>query len=150
MVVGGRFGVLLGLMVWLGLALGLLVLLPGLYRAAERAQARQLASALMGRAERMLLAGMGLLGLSLTAQAFVGQAPEAGRWWVILAVMTGLRLIGWLALSPATRAMQARLRDANAPASDDERRAFERLHGASLAMLTVEFGLGVYALFVIS
>ncbi len=150
MMVGGRFGVLLGLMVWLGLALGLLVMLPGLYKSAERSQARALASVLMARTERVLLMGMGVLGLGLTAQAFVRQAPEVGRFWVVVAVMTGLRLIGWLAVGPASRAMQARLRDANAPASDDERRAFERLHTTSLAMLTVELALGVYALFVVS
>jgi hypothetical protein len=150
MMVGGRFGVLLGLTIWLGLAMGLLFMLPGLYKSAERSQARELASVLMARTDRVLLMGICVLGLSLALQALVHQAPAAGGFWIVMAVMTGLRLIGWLAVGPAARAMQARLRDANAPASNDERRAFERLHTAGMAMLTVELALGVYALFVVS
>ena len=42
------------------------------------------------------------------------------------------------------------MHDANAPASNEERRAFERLHGTSLLLLAIEVGLGCYALFILS
>jgi hypothetical protein len=105
---------------------------------------------MLARADRVLLGALVLLILSLGVLAAVARAMPSGHLLIALAVMTGLRLIGSFAVGPAARAMRGRVNDANAPASNDERRAFERLHATSLAMLAIEAALGGYALFILS
>ena len=148
--IGGRYGALLGLTVWIGLALGALIMVPALFRSVERPQAHEMAAPMLARADRVLLGALVLLVVSLGVLAGVARAMPSGHLLVALAVMTGLRLIGSFAVGPAARAMRSRVHDANAPASNDERQAFERLHATSLLLLAIEAALGCYALFTLS
>jgi len=136
--------------VWVGLALGALVMVPALYRSLERPQAHEMAAPMLARADRVLLGALALLIVALGVLSAAGQAWPSGHLLAALAAMTGLRLIASFAVGPAARAMRGRMHDANAPASNEERRAFERLHGTSLLLLAIEVGLGCYALFILS
>jgi hypothetical protein len=149
-VVGGRYLALLALTVWVGLALGALVMVPALFRSLERPQAHEMAAPMLARADRVLLGAMALLMVGLALLSTTTRVMPSGQILVALAAMTGLRLIGSFAVGKAARAMRSRVNDANAPASPDERRAFERLHTTSLLLLALEVGLGCYALFILS
>ena len=148
--VGGRFASLLALTLWIGLAVGALVMVPVLYRSLQRPQAHEMAAPMLARADRVLLGALLLLIVGLGVLSAVGREWPSAHLLGALAVMTGLRLIGSFAVGPAARALRGRVNDANAPASDAERRAFERLHSTSLLLLALEVGLGCYALFIIS
>lgn len=148
--VGGRYGALLALTVWIGLALGALVMVPALFRSVERPQAHEMAAPMLARADRVLLGALALLIVALSVLSAAGHVWPSSPLLGALAVMAGLRLIGSFSVGPAARALRSRVHDANAPASIEERRAFERLHGTSLLLLALEVGLGCYALFVIS
>lgn len=150
LVVAARFCLLLGLTLWTGLAVATLILAPVLYTKLERAQADDVAGALFTRVDRLLLGALLLLAIALSARVVLDHAAPPGSLLLPLAVMAGSRLVGAFVVGPALRALRARLRDANAPASDAERQAFGRLHGAWLVLLTLEVCLGLYALFAAS
>ena len=150
LVVASRFGLLLGLTVWTGLALATLVLAPVIYAKLERAQADDVAQALFARVDLWLLGALGLLVVALGGRVVVDRAAPPGSLLLPLAVMAGSRLVAAFVVSPALRALRARMSDANAPASDAERNAYGRLHGAWLILLTLEVCLGLYALFAAS
>jgi hypothetical protein len=150
LVVATRFGLLLGLTVWTGLALATLVLAPVVYAKLERAQADEVAQALFARVDRILLGVLGLLVVSLGGRVAADHAAPPGTLLLPLAIMAGSRLVAAFVVSPALRALRARMGDANAPASDAERNVYGRLHGAWLILLTLEVCLGLYALFAAS
>jgi hypothetical protein len=150
LVVASRFGLLLGLTVWTGLALATLALAPVVYAKLERAQADDVAQALFARVDRLLLGALGLLVVALGLRTVVDHAAPPGSLLLPLAGMTGSRLVAAFAVSPALRALRGRMGDANAPASEAERAAYGRLHGAWLILLTLEVCLGLYALFAAS
>jgi hypothetical protein len=150
LVVATRFGLLLGLTLWTGLALATLVLAPVVYAKLERAQADDVAQALFARVDLLLLGALGLLVVSLGGRVVADHAAPPGTLLLPLAAMAGSRLVAAFVVSPALRALRARMGDANAPASDAERNAYGRLHGAWLILLTLEVCLGLYALFAAS
>jgi hypothetical protein len=150
LVVGARFGLLLGLALWTGVAVATLALAPVLYAKLERAQADEVAGALFVRVDRLLLGALGLLVVTLGARVVLDGAAPPGTLLLPIAGMGGSRLVGAFAMAPALRALRGRVRDANAPASEAERSAFHRLHGAWLLLLTLEACLGLYALFAAS
>ena len=150
LVIAARFGLLLGLAMWLGLVLATLLLAPVLYRKLARPQAHDVASAFFLRLDRLLLAAMALVILALGSRMVLDRAAPPGNLWFPVACMVGSRLIAALVMGPAGRAFHARLQDANAPASDAERGAFDRLYAASMILLTLEACLALYALFAIS
>jgi hypothetical protein len=149
-VVAARFGLLLGLAVWTGVAIATLALAPVVYAKLERAQADDVAGALFARVDRLLLGALGLLILTMGARVVLDRAAPPGSLLLPLAGMAGSRLVAAFAVGPAHRALRGRLRDANAPSSEAERSAFLRLHGAWLVLLTLEVCLGLYALFAAS
>jgi hypothetical protein len=149
-VVAARFGLLLGLCVWTGLALATLVLAPVVYAKLERAQADDVAGALFVRVDRLLLGALALLVVALATRVSLDHAAPPSSLLLPLAGMAASRLVAAFALGPALRAFRLRLRDANAPANEHERSAHSRLHGAWLVMLTAEVCLGLYALFAAS
>jgi hypothetical protein len=150
LVVAARFGLLLGLAVWTGVALATLALAPVVYAKLERAQADDLAGALFGRVDQLLLGALALLVLTLGTRVVLDRAAPPGSLLLPLAGMAVSRLVAAFAVSPAHRALRGRLGDANAPATDAERSAFGRLHGAWLLLLTLELCLGLYAVFAAS
>jgi hypothetical protein len=150
LVIMSRFGLLLGLAVWMGLALATLALAPVVYAKLERAQADDVAGALFARVDRLLLGVLALLILSLGLRVIADHAAPPGTLLLPLAGMAGSRLVSAFAVSPALRALRARMGDANAPANEAERSAYGRLHSAWLILLTLEVCLGLYALFAAS
>jgi hypothetical protein len=150
LVVGARFGLLLGLAVWTGVAVATLALAPVVYAKLETAQAHDLAGAVFERVDRLLLAAMGLLVVALGARVVLDRAAPPGSLLLPLAGMAGSRLVAAFAVGPALRALRGRLRDANAPATEAERGAYSRLHSAWILLLTLEVCLGLYALFAVS
>jgi hypothetical protein len=150
LVVGTRFALLLGLTLWTGLAVATLVLAPVVYAKLERAQADDVAQAVFARVDRLLLGALVLLVVALSARVILDHAAPPGSLLLPLAGMAGSRLVAAFAVAPALRALRARMGDANAPASEAERSAHGRLHGAWLLLLTLEVCLGMYALFAAS
>jgi hypothetical protein len=149
-VVAARFGLLLGLAVWTGVAVATLALAPVVYAKLERAQADEVAIAIFARVDRLLLGALALLVITLGARVVLDRAAPPGSLLLPIAGMAGSRLVAAFAVGPAHRALRGRLQDANAPASEAERSAFSRLHGAWLVLLTLEACLGLYALFAAS
>jgi hypothetical protein len=142
-----RFGLLLGLSVWTGLALATLALTPVVYAKLERAQADDVAGALFSRVDKLLLGALCVLGVALGARVIHDKSPPPGTLLLPLAGMAGALLVAAFAVGPALHALRGRLRDANAPASEAERSAYGRLHSAWLLLLILEVLLGVYTLF---
>jgi hypothetical protein len=149
-VVAARFGLLLGLALWTGVAIATLALAPVVYSKLERAQADEVAGALFGRVDRLLLGALGLLVLTMGARVVLDRAAPPATLLLPLTGMGGSRLVAAFAVGPALRALRGRMSDANAPASEAERAAFGRLHGAWLVLLSLEACLGLYALFAAS
>jgi hypothetical protein len=150
LVVAARFGLLLGMALWLGLVVGALLIVPVLFKRLARPQAHDVIGAVLHRVDRLLLGAMALVLLALGSRMVLDRAAPPGSLALPVACMVASRLIGALVMGPAGRALHARLQDANAPASDAERGAFDRLHAASLILLTLEACLGLYALFAVS
>lgn len=148
--VASRFGLLVSLAVWTGLAVSVLLLAQVLAAKLERPQSDEVAQAVFQRADQVLLGAIVLLGLALAARAWLDRSAPAGMLLLPIAVMVGSRLCAAFALAPALRALRGRMLDANAPASESERAAFRRLHGAWILLLALEACLGLYALFSIS
>jgi hypothetical protein len=149
-VVASRFGLLLGLALWLGVGLATLLLVPIIGRKLEAAQARELIVAILRRVDRVLLASLGVVALALLARVVVDRAAPPTSVLFPLGAMTAARLLTALALGPTIRALGPRLRDANAPATDAERAALRRVEGAATLLLSLEVCLGLYVLFAIS
>ena len=150
LVVASRFGLLLGLAMWLGLCAGLLLTLPTIGRQLPEGQGRELGAALVGRFDRMLLAAVALVLVGIGARVILDRAAPPTNLTIAVAVMGLSRLLSTFIVSPTARALLNRLRDANAPASDDERSAFARLQGARGLLQTLEVALGLYALYAVS
>lgn len=150
LVVAARFGLLLGLAVWFGLTLASLLLAPVLFKKLARPQAHEVAAAFFARIDRILFGAMVLVLVALGARIVLDRAAPPSGVLLPIAGMIGARLIGALVVRPAGGALHARVQDANSPANDAERGAFERLHAASIILITLEACLGLYALFSVS
>jgi hypothetical protein len=82
LVVAARFGLLLGLALWLGLALATLVLAPVLQARLERAQVQEVTGAVFARVDRWLLGALGILALALAARVALDRAaPPTSLLW---------------------------------------------------------------------
>ncbi len=146
LVIGSRFGLLLGLAAWLGLTGALLLAYPLLERQLPPAQARPLAAALGRRFDAALFGALVLVVLSLAARVSVDRAAPPGSLVAPVALMTVCRLLQALAISPALRGPLAGPADAAAL----EKRAFARLIAARGLLLTLEVCLALYALLAVS
>jgi hypothetical protein len=150
LVVASRFGVVAGLALWIAAGVAALVAVPLLFRKLERARAEEVAAALLLRLDFVVLGAALVLLVSLGARiALDGAAPPRTLLLPIAGALLS-RLVAALAVGPAYRALRIRLANANAPASDAERAAFGRLHGASLLLHTLELCLIFYALYAVS
>ena len=150
LVVVSRFALLLPLALWVGGGVALFLLTPVLFKRLERAQAGEVAGAVLRRADALFLACILLEVVGLAFRSYVDRAAPPAALVVPLGAMMASRLVSSLAVAPAARALRTRMRDANAPATDAERTAFGRLHALSTVLLAVEVMLGTYALFALS
>jgi hypothetical protein len=150
LVVASRFGLLLGLALWLGLGAAALLQVTAVHGILPPAQATEVTGALMRRHERVMAGALVLVVLGLGARMILDRAAPDYRVLAPVVAMSMARLFCALAVSPTLRALRSRLRDANAPATDAERAAFGRLEGARRLLLTLEVCLGLYALYAVS
>jgi hypothetical protein len=145
-----RFGMLLALSLWVGAAFAMFLSTPVLFKRLARPEAGEIAGAMLRRVDWLLVVCIVLVVVGLGFRIVRdGTAPPASLAGPI-AAMVASRLVSAFAVAPAIRALRPRLRDANAPATDAERAAFGRLHGASMTLMTLEIVLGVWTLFAIS
>jgi hypothetical protein len=149
-VVASRFGMLLGLALWLGLGVALLLTLPVVQKHLPQPKARELGDAITARLDAMLYGAVGLVVIALLARIYVDRAAPPSSLIIPVAVMTLARLVSALTFSPALRALLVRMRNESAPASDAELSAFSRLAGARGLLLTLEVCLSLYALYAVS
>jgi hypothetical protein len=160
-----RFGLLLGLSLWLGLGAALVAQLPLFARPAPAAPggaaiSGELVGAVVRRLERLLFFAMVLVIGGLAARVVLDRAAPPTTLLVPVAGMSISRLLGALAVSPSLRALRGRLADpANAAlapppppaaATPAERTAFSRLDSARRLLLTLEVCLALYALYAIA
>jgi hypothetical protein len=147
LVVASRFGLLLGLALWLGLGAAALLALP---LAGGPPQEGEAAAALLRRIEGVLFGALGLVLLALTARTILDRAAPATSVIGPVAAMAVSRLLLAFAVSPAMRALRLRLADVAAPATAAERGAHGRLEAARALLMTLEVILALYALYAIS
>lgn len=145
-----RFGLLLGLGLWLGASLTMLITTPVLFQRLERPDAGEVAGEMLRRVDLLLMGAIGLIIAGFLLRFAHERVVPGLRLAVPVVIMIGSRFMSALVVSPAVRALRARMRDANAPASDAERAVFGRLHGTSMALMVLELALAVYVLFVVA
>jgi hypothetical protein len=150
LVVASRFGMLLGLALWLGLGLALLLALPVVEKHLPAPKSREVGDAVTARLDGMLYLAVLFVVLGMGARIFIDRAAPPSSLVIPVAVMTLARLLSALTFSPALRAMLVRLGDEKAPASDAEKSAFTRLANARGLLLTLEVCLALYALYAVS
>jgi hypothetical protein len=150
LVVASRFGLLLGLALWVGLGIALLLLLPVVQRQLPAAQADDVVGAAVRKVETVLYIAAALVMIALGARVLLDRAAPPTTLVLPVMGMIISRLLSALAVSPSVRALRQRLRDANAPATDAERSAFGRLEGARRLLLSLEVCLALYALYAIA
>jgi Domain of unknown function (DUF4149) len=149
-VIASRFGMLLGLALWLGLGVSLLLAFPVIEKQLPPPEARQLAAALGLRFDKALFLALALVLVSMGARFSIDRVAPPSGLAAPVAVMTLCRLLLALAVSPALRALIARHRDPAAPASRDEQTALSRLLGARGLLLSLEVCMCLYALLAVS
>jgi hypothetical protein len=113
-------------------------------------KSREVGDAITARLDLALFAALALVAVALAARIFIDRAAPPGSLVIPVLGMTVARLLSALSFAPAIRALLVRLGDEKAPASEAEKAAFGRLAGARGFLLTLEFGLSLYALYAIS
>ena len=146
LVIASRFGLLLGLALWLGLAAALLLAYPVIDKHLPTAQARPLAAALSGRFDAALFVALLLVVVSLAMRVSIDRAAPPGSLVAPVAVMGLCRVLLALALGPALRASLAKGGESGAL----EKRALARLLAARGLLLTLEVCLALYAILAVS
>ncbi|HEY0713738.1 MAG TPA: hypothetical protein VGF45_13755 [Polyangia bacterium] len=150
LVVASRFGMLLGLALWVGLGTALLLTLPVIERHLDLPKAREVGGAVTTRLDLALFVAVLLVIVALGARVVIDRAAPPAGLILPVAIMTVARLLSALTFSPALRALLARMRDEAAPASDAEKAAFARLASGRGLLLTLEVCLSLYALYAVS
>ena len=93
LVVASRFGMLLGLALWLGLSSALVLLLPAVERQLPPEQAAPLSRALFLRGELALIGAAALVLLGLGARVMIDQAAPPTSIGLPVAAMTLVRVV---------------------------------------------------------
>jgi hypothetical protein len=152
-----RFGLLLGLALWLGLGVALCLQLPLFARRSGGAPTAALATALLRRLERTVLLAMILVIAGLVARVIIDRAAPPTTLVAPIAAMVLSRLLAALAVSPSLRVLHARVgsvdgdsEPAPAAATPAERSAFGRLDSARRLLVTLEVCLALYAIYAIA
>ncbi len=103
LVVASRFGMLLGLALWLGLATALVLLLPLIERRLPADQAAPLSRALILRGDVALVAAAVLVLLGLGARVLIDRAAPPSSIVGPVAAMALTRVVAVLIRRPAAR-----------------------------------------------
>jgi hypothetical protein len=93
LVVASRFGMLLGLALWLGLSTALVLLLPAIERQLPPEQATPLSRALFLRGDLALVGAAALVLLGLGARVMIDQAAPPTSIALPVAAMTLVRVV---------------------------------------------------------
>ena len=104
-----RFGLLLGLSLWLGLGVALCLQLPLFGRRAPDGPGAELAAALVRRVEALLLLAVVLVVAGLASRVIIDRAAPPTTLVVPLAGMVLSRLLAAFAVAPSLRALRGRL-----------------------------------------
>ena len=111
LVVASRFGMLLGLALWLGLSTALVLLLPAVERQLPPEQAAPLSRALFLRGDLALVGAAALVLLGLGARVMIDQAAPPTSIGLPVAAMTLVRVVSLLfvvlrrPVAPAVRSL---------------------------------------------
>ena len=111
LVVASRFGMLLGLALWLGLSTALVLLLPAVERQLPPEQAAPLSRALFLRGDLTLMGAAALVLLGLGARVMIDQAAPPTSIGLPVAAMTLVRVVSLIFLvarrpaAPAVRSL---------------------------------------------
>jgi hypothetical protein len=111
LVVASRFGLLLGLALWLGLSTALVLLLPAVERQLPPEQAAPLGRALFRRGDLALMGAAALVLLGLGARVMIDQAAPPTSIGLPVAAMTLVRVVSLILLvlrrpaAPAVRSL---------------------------------------------
>lgn len=143
-----RFLLLLGLALWIGLPIALLLQSRIIGRYLAKPQTQDLMALLIPSLDRLLLVALGIVLLGQATLAFQNKALPPSPQLIVLGAMVLLRLLEAFAISAALRALRLRVREPNA--NDSDRRAFVRLYGTSHLLLGVEAVLAIILLLQIS
>jgi hypothetical protein len=103
LVVASRFGLLLGLALWLGLATALVLLLPAVERRLPADQAAPLSRALILRGDLALIGAAVLVVLGLGARVLIDRAAPPGSVVLPVAAMALTRVVAVIVRRPAVR-----------------------------------------------
>ena len=103
LVVASRFGMLLGLALWLGLAASLLLSLPAIARHLPEGQSRELTAALVGRFDRLLVLAVALVLVGLGARILIDRAAPPTSLILPVAAMTLVRVVSAFTRKAAVR-----------------------------------------------
>jgi hypothetical protein len=122
LVVASRFGMLLGLALWLGLATALVLLLPSIEKRLPAAEAEPLMRALILRGDLALIGAVVLVVIALAARVLIDRAAPPGSVVLPVAAMAAVRVAAVVIRRPAARGL----------------------------LLTLEVCLGLYALYAVS
>ena len=123
LIVAARFGMLLGLALWLGLGVALLMGLPIIERKLPPAQARELSGTLVARMDWMLVGAAALVLIGLGSRVLIDRAAPPTSIVAPVALMVVCRLVSIVARP---------------------QEQFRRM------LLTLEVCLGLYALYSVS
>jgi hypothetical protein len=103
LVVASRFGMLLGLALWLGLASALLLLLPAVERQLPADQATPLSRALILRGDLALVGAAALVLIGLGARVLIDRAAPPTSIVLPVAAMAVVRVASLILRRPAAR-----------------------------------------------
>jgi len=143
-----RFLVLLGLALWIGLPLSLWLQSRILLKNHPKPLAQEITATLIPAMDRFLLAAMVFVVAGNAMMASTLKVLPSDPVLVTLGAIVVLRLLGAFAISTALRALRARNREATA--TDNDRRAFQRLLGTSMLLIGIEGALAIALLFQVS
>jgi glucose dehydrogenase len=155
-----RYLALAALVVWLGgmIVLGLLVA-PSIFgvlqtATSDAAQGRMLAGATFGEILRrfhLLAYGCGcVLILCLLVMKLVGPPPQTFIPRIaIVVIMLGIALYSGIPVTSEIASIQSQVAGpiSSLPESDARRTRFDRLHGLSTTLMTINMGLGLVLLY---
>jgi hypothetical protein len=143
--IAARFSTLLGLALWIGIPVAVLVQSRIIGRNLAKPQTQDLMSLLIPSFDRLLLVAFALVLVGQAMSVSLSRTLPPGHQLMVLGSMVGLRLIGAFAISAALRALRLRVREPNVTESD--RRAFTRLYGTSHLLIGVEAACAILFLF---
>ena len=148
LILAGRFLILLGLALWIGLSLSLWVQSRVLLRSYPKPIAQEITATLIPVLDRFLLAALVFVTTGHGILVSVLKVLPSNTALVMLGTIGVLRLLSTFSLSTALRALRARVKES--PGAEGDHRAFQRMLGTSMLLFAVEGSIAIALLFQVS